>query len=378
MARPIKAKSIESKADSVAEEVTEPVEDAVLAEEIPDSAEQAQVVQEQPKARRTGFVPLLLGGAVAGVIGFGIAQYLGNNSWPFPMDTSTTDRLNEQVVAQKNQMDVLETRIAELVQASENAVSADVTDGLVARQEAAEQADQEIAELLAALDLRLSDVENRPIPDVGATAQAVATYERELAAMRLMFEQELQRVEDAQAEAIVAQGVVAVRAENVAEAAAMAQIENALDDGTPFADALDALSALGLEIPTGLSAVAGGGVASLARLQDDFPGAARAALNAANQAEADAGTTSGLVAFLRSQLGARSLQPQDGDSADAVLSRAEAALRNADIGGALAELETISDVAKAPLSDWIKTAKTRQDTVSAFTALAETIKTQGR
>ncbi|PHQ98451.1 MAG: hypothetical protein COB40_00030 [Marinosulfonomonas sp.] len=378
MARPKNTKSIESKADSVAEEVTEPIEDTVLAEDIPDSPEQTQVVQEQPKARRTGFVPLLLGGAVAGVIGFGIAQYSGNDSWPFPKDTSTTDRLNEQVVAQKNQMDALETRIADLVQASENAVSVDVTDGLAVRQDAGDQTDQEFAGLLAALDQRLGDVENRPIPDVGATAQAVATYERELAAMRLMFEQELQRVEDAQTEAIEAQGVVAVRAESVAEAAAMAQIENALDEGTPFADALDALSALGLEIPTGLSAVAGGGVASLARLQDDFPDAARAALNAANQAEADAGKTSGLAAFLRSQLGARSLQPQDGDSADAVLSRAEAALRNADIGGALAELETISDVAKAPLSDWIKTAETRQDTVSAIAALAETMKTQGR
>ncbi len=378
MARPIKAKSVENKADSVGAEATESVEDAVLVEEMPDSPKQVSVAKEQPPMQRTGFGPLLLGGAVAGVIGFGIAQYLGTNSWPFPKDTSTTDRLNEQVMAQKIQMDALETRIAELIQASENAVGADVTDGLAARQEAGEQADREFAELLAALDLRLGDVENRPIPDVGATAQAVATYERELAAMRLMFEQELQRVEAAQAEAIEAQGVVAVRAESVAEAAAMAQIKNALDDGTPFADALAELGALGVEIPEQLSAVAGGGVASLARLQDDFPGAARAALNAANQAEADAGTTSGLTAFLRSQLGARSLQPKDGDSADAVLSRAEAALRNANISGALAELEAISVVAQAPLAEWVNTAKIRQNTVDAITALAETIKTQGR
>lgn len=378
MARPIKAKSVENKADSVTEEVTEPVEDAVLAEETADSPDQAPVVKEQPKVHRTGFVPLLLGGAVAGVIGFGVAQYLGNNSWPFPRDTSTTDRLSEQVVVQKNQIDALEARIAELVQASENAVRADVTNGLAARQDAGDQTDQEFAGSLAALDQRLGDVENRPVPDVGATAQAVETYERELAAMRLMFEQELQRVEAAQAEVIVAQGVVAVRAESVAEAAAMTQIENALGDGTPFADALADLGALGVEIPDQLSAVAGDGVASLARLQDGFPEAARAALNAASHAEADAGTTSGLVAFIRTQLGARSLQPQDGDSADAVLSRAEAALRNADIRGALAELETIPDIAKALMAGWVHTARTRQDTVDAITALAETMKTQGR
>jgi len=286
--------------------------------------------------------------------------------------------LSEQAAAQKNQIDALEARIVELVQASENAVSADVTDWLAARQDAGDQTNQELAGRLAALDLRLGDVENRPIPDVGATAQAVATYERELAAMRLMFEQELQRIENAQAEAIKAQGVVAIRAESVAEAAAMTQIEIALNDGTPFADALAELGALGVEIPDQLSAVAADGVASLARLQGDFPKAARAALKAANQAEADTSTTSGLAAFLRSQLGARSLQPQDGDSADAVLSRAESALRNADISGALAELETISDVARAPLADWINSAKIRQDTVDAITALAETMKTQGR
>ncbi len=378
MARPIKAKSVENKAESMVVDVAEPVEDAVLVEETPDSPEPAKVVQEQQKASRTGFIPLLLGGAVAGVIGFGIAQYLGNNSWPFPKDTSLTDRLSEQVVAQNNQIDALEARIAELAQASEGVVGVEITDALAARQDAGDQTDQGLADELAALDTRLGDVENRPVPDVGATAQAVATYERELAAMRLMFERELQRVEDAQTEAIEAQGVAAVRAENVAEAAAMAKIENALSDGTPFADALSELSTLGVEIPAALSTVAGDGVASLVQLQGDFPEAARTVLIAANQAEADAGTTSGLAAFIRTQLGARSLQPKDGDSADAVLSRAEAALRNADITGALAELETIPDVAKAPLAGWVNAARTRQDTIDAITVLAETMKTQGR
>ena len=80
-----------------------------------------------------------------------------------------------------------------------------------------------------------------------------------------------------------------------------------------------------------------------------------------------------LAAFVRRQTNARSLSPQEGDDADAVLSRAEAALRDGDLGAALAELEALPDAAKPALSDWISAAEERRDAVSAVESLTNTV-----
>ena len=75
--------------------------------------------------------------------------------------------------------------------------------------------------------------------------------------------------------------------------------------------------------------------------------------------------------FFRSQLGMRSLVPREGDSPDAILSRAEAALRDARLGAALAELENLPEGARAALDDWIARATQRQEALSAADALSD-------
>jgi len=116
--------------------------------------------------------------------------------------------------------------------------------------------------------------------------------------------------------------------------------------------------------------MASGGVATLAGLQNTFPDDARTALNAAIRAQAEAGQTDRFTAFLRTQLGARSLEPKDGDDADAVLSRAQAALKSGDVAGALSELESLPEAAKSEMAGWIKTARARQAAVGAAKVLA--------
>ena len=69
--------------------------------------------------------------------------------------------------------------------------------------------------------------------------------------------------------------------------------------------------------------------------------------------------------FLRDNLGARSLEPRDGDDADAVLSRAEGALKAGRLGDALAELETLPDASRAELTGWIELAETRRNAIAA-------------
>jgi hypothetical protein len=96
-------------------------------------------------------------------------------------------------------------------------------------------------------------------------------------------------------------------------------------------------------------------VPSLPDLRRAYPEAARAALVAA-PADGDAGRVEG---FFRRQLGVRSLEAQEGEGTDAVLSRAEAALDAGDLETALAELEALSPEARAPFEDWIAGAEAR-------------------
>ena len=111
-----------------------------------------------------------------------------------------------------------------------------------------------------------------------------------------------------------------------------------------------------------LAANAESGVPSLADLRAAYPDAARRALSAARAN--DAGGRS-IGDFLRDNLGARSLEPRDGDDADAVLSRAEGALTAGRLGDALAELETLPDASRAELSGWIEQAETRRNAIAA-------------
>jgi hypothetical protein len=114
-------------------------------------------------------------------------------------------------------------------------------------------------------------------------------------------------------------------------------------------------------------------VGTLQSLQEGFAEAARAALAAARaEGLADDGR-SPVVAFLRSQIDLRSVEPREGDDPDAVLSRAEAALGEARLTDALAEIAALSEVVRAPMGGWIAAAESRQSAIAALQALAETL-----
>jgi hypothetical protein len=153
--------------------------------------------------------------------------------------------------------------------------------------------------------------------------------------------------------------------------AALSQIRTALDTGGGFSEALAELREAGIEPPEALRSVAADGTFTLSELQSSFPDAARAALAASRDAAAQAGETGGASAFLRNVLGARSLEPREGDDADAVLSRAEAALRENRLTDALAELGTLPEEAAAEMADWAASANQRLEAVSAAQALSE-------
>ncbi|MFB1024955.1 MAG: hypothetical protein QMC33_06380, partial [Octadecabacter sp.] len=67
-----------------------------------------------------------------------------------------------------------------------------------------------------------------------------------------------------------------------------------------------------------------------------------------------------------------SSSPQEGAGPDAVLSRAEAAIKAGRVADALAELEALPEVARAEMTDWTARATQRADVLDAIATLSET------
>ncbi|TCP61164.1 hypothetical protein EV663_106111 [Rhodovulum bhavnagarense] len=360
-------------AESADDEVIEAqVEEAEIVEDIPDPqpepvAETGPAPTPAPQPKRKGglFIPLI-GGVLAAGIGYGAAQYIKPEGWPFPGTATGAD--DAALSALSDRLAALEGRVANL--------PTEPAPGQAPDMSAYDDRLGALAKQVAALETGL---ENARITGGGdEAAAALAAYQQELEQMRA--ELATQRDENAR----LAQSVAAVADEAEAEVdaameraaliearAAIMRIDAALASGAPFAGALPQLGEI--EVPAALADIAGQGVATLAALQEDFPTAARAALDAALKQRADGDVGDRVGAFLRSQLGVRSLTPREGDDADAVLSRAEAALRQGALDAALAELDMLPDAARGEMAGWIARAVARQQAVAAAQSIAQSL-----
>ncbi|GIT92958.1 hypothetical protein JANAI62_34160 [Jannaschia pagri] len=298
--------------------------------------------------RGPGFVPLVLGGLIAGAIGYAIPLFTASDA---SGDDGRIAALEAEVAAievpEAVDLGALEAAQADL-SARLDALTARVdgltvvpasSDGDVAAApavidlsgiEAGLAELEDLPEALSALEARI-DALPQPGPDL---SDRVAEVEARLDALR----DETQAVE--------------ATAEDLAREAARNQLKIAIDSGAPFAEPLAVLG----DAPEVLTANAETGVATARTLADAFPEAARAALTEARRVEPVDGNP--ITAFLRRQTGARSLEPQEGTSADAVLSRAEAAVRAGDVQTALDEIAALPAEASAPLADWTAQAET--------------------
>ena len=154
---------------------------------------------------------------------------------------------------------------------------------------------------------------------------------------------------------------------------ALARIVSAIDAGQPYDAALDTLSdRLTSPCPRALPPPPPTAWPRSPPCRTPFPDAARAALAAARNAEAPPEDAGGrLMNFLRDELGARSTTAREGDDADAVLSRAEAAVRAGELGAALEELAALPESAQAEMAAWEERARARVAATSAADALAQ-------
>jgi hypothetical protein len=226
-----------------------------------------------------------------------------------------------------------------------------------------------LSDQMTQLDERLSALEKSTI-ESAIPDDLVAKYRAEIESINEYLatqRTELQGfMEDAKTKAQAA--------EDAARAATLRgvldKISVAMDSGLGFGDVLDDLGqALDGSVPAELSAAAENGVATISDLSNSFGTAARDALATA-RSEMDQGQgLAKLGNFLKSQFNARSVTPKDGDDPDAILSRAEAAVRQGKLSEALAEISKLSTDAQAQMSEWMDAAKTRVAASDAVNSL---------
>lgn len=349
-----------------------------------EGAPSASTSASAPARRSSGpsFLLMLLGGLLAGAIGYLAAYYTNFGLFGSSRDIEASlagqeeriDRVEAALGAPDDSsqgFDELQRRVSELDEryarieddlvglgsGTEPGVAPEELQNLkLAAQARSDALAQQVAELQSRLDEQMN---------AGPSAEVRALQERIAALSQRIAEQD-EAIADAREAALQEARLAAV-------SGAVAEVRAAVESGEPFAQALGTLKAADtVEVPEVLERVASTGVATRAELQERFGDAARDALDASLSQTVGDGALDRFGAFLKAQTGARSVGEREGSSADAVLSRAEARVDEGDFDAALSELEALPDVGRSAMSDWIDAAQTRLDARSAAANLAPT------
>lgn len=319
-----------------------------------------------PAPRRPGILGPLLGGALAAIGGFALSHF---NVLGFAPDSSAIPALSTQLdAATKQQAAVtakLDTDLAALT-------------GRIAVLESAPAPEMPDLSRLDTLDQRLAAIEAMPADGNASTAALtakIADLEQRLATLPISGSDPAleQKLDDALARLTEAESAATARASEAEATTRFAARTQALDalsktvgTGQPFTVELQALNDPALT--EALSTFAETGAPTLAQLQTAFPEAARAALRTARDLSPKDGWGVRLVDFLAAQTGARPLTPQEGNTPDAILSRAEFALSEARVADALAELDALDPAVKPALDPWLAQAQAHLAVAAALQA----------
>lgn len=323
-----------------------------------------------PSRGGAAFFGMVLGGVIAAGAGFGLARMM-----PDLLPMGGTSALTETVAQQGAEIAALKAELAarpglEDVVARLAALEAAPTPASAAEMEAQ----------VAALQAAVADLQARPVAQGGgdaALAAEVADLRAQVANLGAggsvpadvvaAAEAAEARLKEAEERAAALAEAAEASAAAARREAAVDRIAAALDSGAPYAAAL---AELGADVPAVLTENAAAGLPTIADLSDAFPEVARQSLEDALRANMGESWTERVSSFLRSQTGLRSLTPKEGNDPDAVLSRAEAALRAGDVGGVIGELAAMPEAGKPALADWLAMAQTRADAEAAVAALA--------
>ena len=146
------------------------------------------------------------------------------------------------------------------------------------------------------------------------------------------------------------------------------KIKEALNFGSPYKLALEEISKKEIQIPKVLLDNSEG-VVTMNYLKTNFPTVAHASLKASLKQTDESGLGGKLLGFLKSQVTVRSLDAQEGNSINAILSRMQAALNNDDLSEVIRQSSDLNGAAKSEIKDWLSLAVKRQETVDAFSEM---------
>jgi hypothetical protein len=191
----------------------------------------------------------------------------------------------------------------------------------------------------AALTAKLADLEQRlaTLPDSGTDP-----------ALQQKLDDALARLTEAESAAAARASEAEAATRTAARAQALDALSGAVETGQPFTTELQALNDPALTEALSPFAETGS--------PDPGPAANRLSrrrphgLRAARDLSTKDGWGDRLVDFLAGQTGARPLTPQEGDTPDAILSRAEFALSEGRVADALAELDPLDPAVKPRLT----------------------------
>ncbi len=361
---------------------------AIAAEDVVDDAETSDDVgptgdmdvgeeEDGDEKSANPVVPLVIGGAIAAMLGAG-ASFAIMSQMPPPAP-----------VIDETRLEALEEALAAIQNTPAPVVDLSEFEGMTGRVDALEEA-------IAGLDAQLAEI--AALGASGESGSASAAVVAQLSEMQASLESqraeneavqaELEkiareaeakvtqaeaRIDDAQNAAAEREALAAERAALARRQALLSQMVAAVETGAPFDGLLSELAEIGVDLPDGLDLVASEGVPTLQVLQNGYGEVARDGLAESLKVTMGSGVGERFTAFLRAQVGARSLEPREGDDPDAILSRAEAALKTGQLGPVLTELSTLPAEGQAAMQSWIDQVVARQTALDAISALSDAL-----
>ena len=371
----------DEKAVEPTEDHADNIEDAVVVEDV------QEVVRDEPsedavancveavdtERKSSGVIPLAVAGFICAGLGFGAAilSQPSNPIWPMRPDMAQfRDETTGQITDIDTRLNALEGRVTDVDQ---RAVGDVFQSDLEELTNGYDQRFSEIASQLENFDKRLSALEQSTI-ESAIPDELVAQYQDEVKRLKETLEAQRESLQQFMSETAETANEVTQRAIDTVARGILAQIRAAIDAGGPFDTAIKEFDEqVGQALPNQLRSLAEEGVQTYQELRDSFAEAARSALNAARDELNESEGFTGIGNYLRKQFQARSVTPKTGDDADSVLSRAEQALRENDLNGALNELDALPDAARDQMQPWIDQARERQDALEQLDILSQEI-----
>ena len=360
---------------------TDNIEDAVVVEDLQEAVSDAPaedavadaVETIETERKSSGVLPLVVAGFICAGLGFGAAilSQPSNPIWPVHPDMAQfRDETTGQITGIDTRLNALEGRVTDVDQRAVGDVFQSDLDELTTGYD---KRFSEIASQLENFDKRLAALEKSTI-ESAIPDELVAQYQDELKRLKETLEAQRESLQQFMSETAETANEVTQRAKDTVARGILAQIRAAIDAGGPFDTAIQEFDEqVGEALPNQLRSLAEEGVQTYQELRDSFAEAARSALNAARDEINESEGFTGIGNYLRKQFQARSVTPKTGDDADAVLSRAEQALRENDLNGALNELDALPDAARDQMQPWIDQARERQDALEQLDILSQEI-----